>query len=352
MAERIGTMRRAVERSWWLPVATWITVLLIPAALLYQSLWAARRLLFERGLFKIERVPLPVVVIGNLIVGGAGKTPAVMALVQALRRDGWTPGVVSRGYGAQATTARAITPHTPAADGGDEPLLIHLRTGAPVYVARRRIDAARALIAAHPEVDIVLADDGLQHLGLNRDAQVIVFDERGVGNGRLLPAGPLREPLTPRPPPRSVVLYNAPAASTRWAGFIARRRLAGAVPLADWWAGRPPVDGSLQALRGRPVLAAAGLAAPEKFFRMLEAQGLTIRRLPLADHARLEPRPWQSDEAIVLVTEKDAVKLPADARDAAAIHVVTLDFELPEAALAALRALLPTPPCAKPTKPP
>jgi tetraacyldisaccharide 4'-kinase len=290
-----------------------------------------------------------VLVVGNLIVGGAGKTPTVMALVDSLRRDGWTPGVISRGYGSRTTLPAAVTRTTPAAECGDEPLLIHLRTGAPVWVGRRRVDVARALCTAHPEVDIVLADDGLQHLALHRDAQVIVFDERGVGNGLLLPAGPLREPMPQRPPGRTVVVYNAPAPSTSWPGLVARRGLAGTIPLADWWAGGRASLTAMHALAGQPVTAAAGVASPERFFGMLEAAGLTILRLPLPDHAALDPRPWAGNAGLVVLTEKDAVKIPADAPDAGSIHVATLDFELPASAHAALSALLG--PLKKPQRP-
>lgn len=337
---RLSGWRATIERSWWRPTLSALTIALAPLSWLYRALWHARRLLFKAGILRSERAPVPLLVVGNLIVGGAGKTPTVMALVEALRRDGWNPGVISRGYGSRATVPAAVTRTTPAAECGDEPLLIHLRTSAPVWVGRRRVDVARALCVAHPEVDILLADDGLQHLALQRDAQVIVFDERGVGNGLLLPAGPLREPMPQHPPGRTVVVYNAPAPSTSWPGLVARRSLAGTVPLPDWWAGVRASSTAMRALVGAPVTAAAGLATPERFFGMLEAAGLTIRRLPLPDHAALDPRPWANDAGPVVLTEKDAVKIAADAPDAGSVHVAPLDFELPASAHAALSALL------------
>ena len=234
----------------------------------------------------------------------------------------------------------AVARDTPATACGDEPLLIHLRTGAPVWTGRRRVDAARALCAANPQVDVVIADDGLQHRALARDAQVVVFDGRGVGNGQLLPGGPLREPLSTAVPPRTTVIYNAATPSTPWPGHVAVRGLAGALPLRDWWAGAAPRPVVLAALRGRPVLAAAGLAEPERFFAMIEAAGLTITRLPLPDHAGFDTLPWPADAPCVVVTEKDAVKLPPGQAGTASVHVVTLDFRLPDEALGALRAWL------------
>jgi tetraacyldisaccharide 4'-kinase len=333
-------LRGAIERSWWRPDTSALTLALLPLSWLYRGGWHLRRLLFAVGALRAGRAPVPVLVVGNLIAGGAGKTPTVIALVAALRRDGWNPGVISRGYGSGATAPAAVTRTTPVADCGDEPLLIHLRTGAPVWVGRRRAAVAQALCAANPAVDIVLADDGLQHLALHRDAQVVVFDERGVGNGHLLPAGPLREPMAERPPPRTVVIYNAEAPTTPWPGLAARRRLTGSLPLAEWWAGEAPRQSDLESLAAAPVTAAAGMAVPERFFSMLEAQGVTAQRLPLPDHAAFDPRPWAHDAGTVVVTEKDAVKIAADAADAGSIHVATLDFELPASSRAALAALL------------
>jgi tetraacyldisaccharide 4'-kinase len=199
-----------------------------------------------------------------------------------------------------------------------------------VWVARRRIEAARGLCAAHTEVDVLVADDGLQHLALARDVQVIVFDERGVGNGWQLPAGPLRQPLPSYVPVNSHVLYNAARPSTCWPGALAQRSLAGAVALQDWWSGQPPSMPALVALRGRPVLAVAGMAAPQRFFAMLAEAGLQPMPLPLPDHHGFDTLPWPPGTADVLVTEKDAVKLPRQPPGPTRIWVVALDFQLPQ----------------------
>ena len=300
-----------------------------------------RAALYRLGLQRMQRLPVPVVVVGNLVVGGAGKTPTVIAVVALLRERGYTPGVISRGYGRAADDVQEVQPDTPVQHSGDEPLLLRLRCGVPVVVGRDRVSAGRRLLALHPTVDIVVSDDGLQHLRLARDAQVVVFDERGAGNGWLLPAGPLRETLSVSVPPRSVVVYNATHATTRWPGACAKRGLAGLVPLADWWAGRPASQAALHALRRRNVTAAAGMAQPERFFDMLRQAGLHVTPLPLPDHHDFATLPWPADTCDVIVTEKDAVKLVAGRVGSARVWVAPLNFSLNEASRDALLALLP-----------
>jgi tetraacyldisaccharide 4'-kinase len=314
--------------------------LLQPLSWLYAALAALHR----RAQHVAGTPGVPVLVVGNYIVGGAGKTPTVIAVVQMLRAWGFVPGVISRGYGRRDDAPLHVLADAPAAQTGDEPLLIHLRTGAPVWVGRDRVSVLRHLCAAHPEVDIVVSDDGLQHHRLPRDAQVIVFDERGVGNGLLLPAGPLRQPVPHALPANTLVLYNAAQPSTPLPGWLAGRRLSGVLPLADWWKGVPASADGWQALMGRPLLAVAGIAAPERFFAMLEARGMNIRRLPLPDHAAFDTLPWPAGTPDVVLTEKDAVKLaPGRADLHGRVWVVTLDFG-PAAGFAdALRGLLPRP---------
>jgi tetraacyldisaccharide 4'-kinase len=325
-----------LARLWWQPGRLGAAQLLRPLAWCHAGATALRRAAYRSGWLRALHASVKVVVVGNLVAGGAGKTPTVIALVHALRRAGWTPGVISGGHGRDGSDTMEVTHHSSARQAGDEPLLICLRTGAPTWVARRRIDAARALCAAHQEVDVLLADDGLQHLQLARDAQVIVFDERGIGNGLQLPAGPLRQPQARRVPPHTHVLYNAPRASTPWPGAIAPRALGGAVLLQDWCAGVPATLAALHALRDRPLLAAAGMAAPQRFFQMLREAGLRFDALPLPDHFPFDSMPWPADVADVLVTEKDAVKLIHLPVGDTRIWVVTLDFQLPEEFIAAL----------------
>ena len=228
----------------------------------------------------------------------------------------------------------------PAAQCGDEPLLMHLRTDAPVVVGRNRVDAARELLRRHPKVDVIVSDDGLQHLALARDAQVIVFDERGAGNGWLLPAGPLRDRLPRAVPPASLVVYNATAPSTPLPGTLARRGLSGAVALDAWWRGEAASRSALDALRYRPLVAAAGVARPQRFFAMLQAHGLAFTPLPLPDHHAYTTLPWPPDTADVVLTEKDAIKLDPALAGATRIWVAPLDFALDADFDAALLALL------------
>jgi len=310
-----------------------LAIVLWPLSLVYGLL---RRL--HRRFVHVETLPAPVVVVGNFIVGGAGKTPTVIALVAMLRRHGYRPGVVSRGHGRDNDAVLEVDADTPASRCGDEPRLLQRRLGVPVVVGRDRVAAARELLRRHRDVDILVSDDGLQHRRLPRVAQVLVFDERGIGNGWLLPAGPLREPLPTRVPAASVVLYNAPAPSTAWPGHVARRSLAGAVSLADWWAGRAPSHDTLAQLAGRPILAAAGMAQPDRFFDMLAAAGL-----PLPDHHGYATLPWPADTADVVVTEKDAVKLDPAGVGATRVWVAPLDFDTGRAFEDDLLKLLPPP---------
>jgi tetraacyldisaccharide 4'-kinase len=329
-------LAETLQRHWWRPRPSWLARALQPVAWLYRAVAALHRAASRPA----APLPVPVVVVGNLIVGGAGKTPTVIALVLALRGRGWTPGVISRGYRRRDDALREVDDTTPAADVGDEPLLIHRRTRAPVVVGRDRVAAARALLERHQKVDVVVSDDGLQHHRLPRDVAVVVFDERGAGNGLLLPAGPLRSPLPARLPPDTLVLYNAPQPTTALPGSTAQRRLAGVVPLRDWWQGAPPAPASLDALRGRPLVAVAGVAAPERFFAMLEAEGLGVVRVPQPDHAHYDRLPWPAHATDVVVTEKDAVKLEPDRVGATRVWVATLDFYLDPALEATLDARL------------
>jgi len=302
---------------------------LAPIALLFGAITAARRLAFARGWRRVERLPVPVVIVGNVTVGGTGKTPTVIALVEALRQAGYTPGVISRGYGVQFEGVRAVTGAASAQQVGDEPLLIARRASVPLWIGRDRPAAARALLAAHPDVDVIVSDDGLQHYRLGRDVELVVFDQRLGGNGFLLPAGPLREPLSRR---RDATLINDPNAATRhapypWPDTYALRVL----PSAAWQLDQPALKRELITFAGRRVLAAAGIGAPERFFATLRAAGLAIETLALPDHYDYSIDPFATSTAeVILITEKDAVKYGrADPR----IWVVPIAAQLDSALL-------------------
>jgi tetraacyldisaccharide 4'-kinase len=314
---------------------------LLPLSWLYGAILVIRAGCFRLGLMRSVSLPIPVVVVGNLVAGGAGKTPTTIALVRLLRDRGFNPGIVSRGYGRQSDSIVLLDRDTPVREAGDEPLLLQLRSGVPVAVGGDRVAAGLALLRAHTAVNVLISDDGLQHRRLARDAQVIVFDERGAGNGWLLPAGPLREPVPTAVPARSVVLYNAASPSTALRGHLAGRRLSGLAKLPDWWLGHAARPEAFAQFRGKTVLAAAGLARPQRFFEMLRAQGLSINELALPDHHDFATLPWPANTADVIVTEKDAVKLQPDAMGGTRVWVATLDFELSPAFASELMQWLP-----------
>ena len=324
MSDWAATLRA----SWQRPRPDALARALHPLSWVYGGAAGLRRALYDSGLRRPARAPRPLLVVGNLVAGGAGKTPTVIALVSLLRQVGRTPGVISRGYGRVAHSPLLVDARSRASDVGDEPLLIHLRTRAPVAVAARRIDAALALCAAHPQVDVLIADDGLQHHALARDAQLIVFDERGAGNGLLLPAGPLREPMPLRVPERSIVLYNAPHPTTPLPGFVAARALGGPVALDRWWQGDAAYGAAWSALHGRRVVACAGTAVPERFFTMLRARGLAFDAIALPDHADYAMLPWPDGVDDVVLTEKDAVKIAPERVRGVRVWVAPLDFSL------------------------
>jgi tetraacyldisaccharide 4'-kinase len=317
-----------------------LSTALLPLSWLYRSVLALRKLAYRIRLKRTQALPVPVVVVGNWIVGGAGKTPTTLALLELLRARRLNAGVVSLGYGREGDGVRLVTGASTAREVGDEPLLIHLRGRVPVAVGRDRVAAARALLAARPALDLLVSDDGLQHWRLPRALSLLVFDERGLGNRRLLPAGPLRQPPE-APTDDQLVVYNAPQPSTALPGFVAQRRLRGAVSLAGWWAGEPATIDTLLALRGRQgLLAVAGIARPGRFFDMLAAQGLQLDTLALPDHADFGTLPWPADAGGIVLTEKDAIKLTPQRIGTLPVWVVALDFSLGAGFEAALDAQL------------
>jgi tetraacyldisaccharide 4'-kinase len=318
-------MRDALQRAWL--HRGLLACVLYPLSLLFGAVAAARRAAYRTGLLNTHRIGVPVIVVGNVIAGGSGKTPIVQAVVDHLRAKGLAVGVVSRGYGRTTSDCREVTQASDASQVGDEPLLIARSCGVPVFVANKRIEAAQALLATHPRTQVIVSDDGLQHYALQRDVEVCVFDDRGTGNGWLLPAGPLREPW-----PRPVDIVVGPG------GFHVERRLAREAVRAD--GARMPVA----QLRG--VTAVAGIARPETFFRMLRGAGVTIERtIPLPDHhdfaAALDVR------TAIVCTEKDTVKLWRTRPDAWA---VPLQVEIDPAFWTALDAKLAALPSPRPSR--
>jgi tetraacyldisaccharide 4'-kinase len=279
-----------VAPPWWL----------VPMSLAYGAVSGARRYVYAKHLRRPTRIARPVVIVGNLTVGGTGKTPLVCWLVAQLGQRGFRPGIVTRGYGGSSGSVRVIEASDDPRRVGDEPILLAQRTGVPVAVGRDRPAAAQLLVAAG--CDVIVSDDGLQHYALARDCEVVVIDgDRRFGNGWLLPAGPLRETRSRLSVANAIVVNGGRALlegalSMRLEAKTAVALSGGRIlPLKDF--------------AGKQVHAVAGIGNPERFFNMLRAHGIGVLGHPLADHARLTPRDIQfADEKPVLMTEKDAVK--------------------------------------------
>jgi tetraacyldisaccharide 4'-kinase len=280
--------------------------LLWPASLGFGFFVLLRRLLYALRIFGSGHPGIPVIVVGNITVGGSGKTPLVIWIAEYLTGKGWSPGIISRGYGAQIDVPRAATVASEAAEVGDEPIVLSRRSGCPVWVGPDRLRVAAALRAAHPDVNVLVLDDGLQHYRMRRDIEIAVLDARGLGNGFLLPAGPLREPRFRLRTVEAVVGHAALAAkdfAMSLAGEEVHR-------MTDARERRP-----LQAFAGQKVHAAAGIGDPNRFFLHLGRAGLKVIPHPFPDHHPFVERDLEfGDELPVLLTEKDAVKLRRVAR--------------------------------------
>ena len=287
-----------LERHWWRPTA--LSTLLAPIGWIYCALAVLRRTAYRRGWRRSLRIGVPVIVVGNLTVGGTGKTPLVSWLVRTLAADGWRPGIVSRGYGGHARTwPRDVHADTDPALVGDEPVLLAVQTGRPVVVAPDRVAAARRLLETS-DCDIVVADDGLQHLRLARDIEIAVVDDRRGGNGRCLPAGPLREPVG-RLATVDAVVCNGSAQAGEISMTI---RPVGFRHLVD--SGR---HAPLDAFRGKRLHAAAGIGNPGRFFALLRRLECDVVEHAYPDHHAYNKSDIVFGDALpVVMTEKDAVK--------------------------------------------
>lgn len=288
----------------------------------YEFLVGLHRFLYQIGLFKIQTLDCTVIVVGNVVAGGAGKTPTVISLVQHLVKTGWKVGIISRGYGRDASKHNApileVSPDLDASTVGDEPLLIKNKCKVPVFVGQKRTAVAKQLLRQYPDTQIIISDDGLQHTALNRNIEIIVFDDRGIGNGKLLPAGLLREKW-PRLQPITKVNTDANSVPQAVASLVLHT---GQLPAFEGFSAQRKLQTYAQNGLGeqKPLsdfvsshnAALAAIAKPEAFFEMLQQQGLTLsHQLPLPDHFDFNewapPLNWQAIE--IFCTEKDAVKL-------------------------------------------
>lgn len=300
-------MPRATPRHWQQRgFAAW---LLLPLAGLFVLIASLRRLAHRLGWLRVETLPVPVVVVGNIAVGGSGKTPVVLWLADVLRHAGLRPGIISRGYGGRVTGPALVPTAADPAEFGDEPVLLARLAGCPVAVGGDRPAAGRHLLAAHPDCDVLISDDGLQHYPLARAVEVVVVDDAVLGNRLPLPAGPLREGLG-RLASADLVIAHGPlgADAARAAGpvpVVAMELVGeGFVSLGDPGQRRQVVD-----FAGGPVHGVAGIGRPERFFAQLEGLGLQVIRHPFPDHhpftaADLAFAPGEPK----ILTAKDGVK--------------------------------------------
>jgi tetraacyldisaccharide 4'-kinase len=305
LLHKTASRQKAGFPAFWLQ-RNFISGLLWPLSQLFAFL--ARR---RRARIAPQCLPVPVVVVGGITVGGAGKTPLTLHLVEVLRRHGYMPGIISRGYGGAVSGEMEVRPDSAASMVGDEPLLLRQRAGCPVFVGKDRVAAGRALLAAHPEVNLVFCDDGLQHYRLARDFEIVVFDRRGLGNGWQLPAGPLREPIARLHEVDAVVLNDAPLVAIQMAGSPAAvfsMRLEG----AEFFSLHQPERRlSAAALPERSLHAVAGIGEPQRFFDHLRQLGLTFEAHAFPDHHAYGAAELAFGGGAILTTEKDAVKLRA-----------------------------------------
>jgi tetraacyldisaccharide 4'-kinase len=309
------TLANRIVAAWYAPRLTPLTAVLVPLSIVFRAMVALRRAFHRNGALHARLPPVPIVVVGNITVGGSGKTPLVIALASALAGRGWMPGIVSGGYGGATRGPRAVVPDSPPVEVGDEPILL-ARTGFPVWVGRDRPAAVHALLAAHPECNVVIADDGLQHYAMARTVEIAVVDAaRGLGNGFMLPAGPLREAVSRLDEVDAVVrLERTPGLAT--AQGSARESTMSLVGDSFVRVGKPALVAAASSFRHAGVHAIAGIGNPERFFEQLRSLGIdpTCRAFP--DHYRFAPADLAiPDATAILMTEKDAVKCVAFADD-------------------------------------
>ncbi len=317
-------IHQTLQQAWL--TRGWLAILLLPLSALYGALAWLHRNLYIWGILVTQRVGVPVIVVGNIVAGGGGKTPTVMALVQHLKAKGWQVGGASRGYGRSDNGCREVLPHSDVGEVGDEPLLLANTFQVPVFVATKRFDAASQLLAKYPATNIIISDDGLQHHALHHDVAITVLDDRGMGNGWLLPAGPLRERIrkTRLREQNNMVLHtgNHPVKiATTAPQFTAKRCLAQQARRHDGSRVNLADLNEMASIANKPLLALAGIANPESFFVMLRELGLQLSKtIALPDHYSFDSVLGNEYAGYSLIcTDKDAVKLWQSAPHALAV---------------------------------
>ncbi|MDK4623915.1 tetraacyldisaccharide 4'-kinase [Kingella kingae] len=315
-------LHQLIEQHWQTPNPI-LRVLLTPLSRLFALIAQHRLQRYQHNPHKIQKLPVPVAIVGNIHAGGMGKTPITAALVRGLQQRGVRVGIISRGYGRQSSEIHVLHAHSQAADAGDEPLMLYRQTAAPMAVGANRYATGQALLAHYPDIQLLVADDGLQHYALHRDMEIGVFpaaDLRRLSELDVLPNGSLREPIARLGELDSVVLSQANADDITWAqeqAVFPRDLFASSVVC-----GAPyrlnQANEKLDASSLRPnqtCVAVAGIARPERFFQSLRDMGIELAQtLALADHAALSLDDLPAAD-YVFITEKDAVKLPPHAPD-------------------------------------
>ena len=284
----------------WYTRSPWL-LLLTPLSIAYRAVTALRRFAYKTGIVHSHKVAIPVIVVGNITVGGTGKTPLVAWLANYLKEQGYRPGIVSRGYGGKARSwPQQVRPDSDPAMVGDEAVMLAGQTQCPMAVAPKRTEAAEALIE-HSDCNIILSDDGLQHYALQRDVEIAVIDGvRRFGSGFLLPAGPLREPVS-RLKSVDMVVVNGLGNANEYQMKVKPGR---AVSLNDAF-----IERDLTEFRGRAIHAVAGIGHPDRFFQLLQQAGIRVEEHAFPDHHpyRHSDVDFGDDKAIIM-TRKDAVK--------------------------------------------
>ena len=272
--------------------------------MIFALLVSMRRLLYRSGALKSEKLPVPVIVVGNISVGGSGKTPLVIYLAQQLAQNGFRPGLISRGYRGSTTGVCEVHGDSAASQVGDEPLLLKRRFGGPVFVGRRRVAVARALLAANPDCNVIVCDDGLQHYALARDVEIAVIDRRGVMNGLSLPAGPLREPVNRLAQVHAVVLNGLDNIAVSGPRIFHMTLIGAHFSQLD----HPSRTCDASFLQGQRLHAVAGIGDPQRFFDQLLALGIKHDAHAFPDHHSYTAADLDFSGAAIVTTEKDAVK--------------------------------------------
>lgn len=302
-------MRNWFEKQW--AGHTLWHILLMPLSWLFAVLSFLRRYLYKIHWLKSYRVAVPVIVVGNINVGGTGKTPLVIWLAEQLTLAGYKPGIISRGYGGSAKQVAQVLSSSDPAIVGDEAVLIATRTACPVFVSANRVAAAQNLLASFPECNVIISDDGLQHYRMQRDVEIVVYDAvKGFGNGALLPAGPLRESIS-RLKTVDAIVCNGKSDQSNVFESIEMQLESG--PFYNLLAVDQKVDA--QAFSEKKVVAIAGIGNPARFFESLKRLGVQFESRAYSDHYPFQAEDFGGIDAdIIVMTEKDAVKCRAFAQ--------------------------------------